>query len=127
MTRNQDKKTEKLRGILHRVLSDEISVKDAVETGRALASTDWSRGYVSALEAILREQKSTRYALKLEDDVSQGELEFYLERFEDLANNRLMRESDRGYFECWHDYAEFLKDRSSDEQVAQQHPGEEEG
>ncbi len=107
----------KLKQLFHQILSNEITMKSGLERAKQRFVGPWNKGYVTGMRGILRKQKDRAETLKLGKWSSMEDLLFFSKRFRDLARDRMMGDSDRGYFASWADYVDFLSQpHSSDEE-----------
>lgn len=74
------------------------------------STTDWSKGYLSALEGMLIAQRSSddRYALITKLELEPKKIADLRVDFTGRARNRLHEDYDRGFFAAWADYMRVL-------------------
>jgi hypothetical protein len=103
----------KLKELFYDILDHEITMKDGLIRARKRFVGPWNKGYVLGMRGMLRKQRDRPETLKLGKWSSSEDLEFFSERFRDLTRDPMLRDSDRGYFASWTDYAEYLITNSS--------------
>lgn len=74
------------------------------------SSTEWSKGYLSALDGMMVALKSNddQYAFITKLDSNPKKIEDYKNEFVDHSRTQLHEDFDRGFFSAWADYMRVL-------------------